>query len=78
MTFLDPAPDPKRVRALDPKQFAPDEFAIVKREIFVHCPGGYGRTKINNAYFEKRLAVDATTRNYATVRRLAEMTARPH
>ena len=36
-------------------------------EVFVRCPNGYGRTKINNTFFERKLATKATTRNWKTV-----------
>ena len=67
VTFLDEAPDRKLVAALDPRAFAPDEFEIAGREVYVRCPNGYGRTKINNTYFERKLATRATTRNLNTV-----------
>ncbi|HWS46307.1 MAG TPA: DUF1697 domain-containing protein [Acidimicrobiia bacterium] len=75
VTFLDAAPRAQQVEALDPGQFAPDVFAVNGREVYLHCPGGYGRTKINNAFFESRLAVAATTRNWNTVLKLTEMVA---
>jgi uncharacterized protein (DUF1697 family) len=72
VTFLDGTPDRKLVAALDPAPFAPDAFEVHGREVFVHCPNGYGRTKINNAYFERKLATSATTRNWKTVTTLTE------
>ena len=54
---------------------APDEFRLVGREIYLHFPGGYGRSKLSNAYFEKQLGVVATTRNWKTVTALAELVA---
>jgi uncharacterized protein (DUF1697 family) len=54
-------------------KFAPDEFVIAAREVYLHCPNGYGNTKINNAFFEKKLGVAATTRNWKTVTQLAEL-----
>ena len=42
------------------------------REVFVRCPNGYGRTKINNTFFERKLATKATTRNWKTVTTLHE------
>jgi uncharacterized protein (DUF1697 family) len=42
-------------------------------EIYVFCPGGYGRTKLSNNYFERQLGVPATTRNWKTVLALHEM-----
>ena len=67
VTFLDGSPDRKLVTPLDPKPFAPDEFTVRGSEVFVHCPNGYGRTKINNTFFERKLATRATTRNWRTV-----------
>jgi uncharacterized protein (DUF1697 family) len=44
--------------------------------IYLDLPHGYGRTKLNNAYFERVLKTPATTRNWRTVLALAEMSAR--
>jgi len=50
-----------------------DEFAIGEKEVFIFCPKGYGRTKFNNNFFEKKLKLLATTRNWKTVNALYEM-----
>jgi uncharacterized protein (DUF1697 family) len=73
VTFLAEKPDRARVRELDPKHSEPDEFRVVGREIYLHCPDGYGRSKLTNAYFEKQLGIAATTRNWKTVTKLAEL-----
>jgi uncharacterized protein (DUF1697 family) len=39
---------------------------------FLYCPSGYGRTKISNSYFERKLTTSATTRNWKTVSTLRE------
>ena len=75
ITFLDDLPDRKRVAALDPAPYSPDEFVVHGREVFVRCPNGYGRTKINNTFFERKLATKATTRNWKTVTTLHEWSA---
>jgi uncharacterized protein (DUF1697 family) len=67
VTFLDGVPDRKRVAALDPAPFTPDGFRVIGQEVYLHCANGYGRTKINNTFFEKKLATRATTRNWRTV-----------
>jgi uncharacterized protein (DUF1697 family) len=74
VTFLGSTPPSSRVAGLETDAFLPDEFRLEGREVYVHCPGGYGRTKINNSYFERALGVVATTRNWNTVTALAEMT----
>jgi uncharacterized protein (DUF1697 family) len=43
--------------------------------VFLHLPNGYGRTKLNNAYFERALGTPATTRNWRTVMALAVLCA---
>src|SRR6266545_2085894 len=73
VTFLAATPDRRLVRDLDPTRAKPDEFRVAGREIYLHCPNGYGRSKLTNAYFEKQLGVAATTRNWKTVTKLAEL-----
>jgi uncharacterized protein (DUF1697 family) len=73
VTFLAEAPDAERARELDPTASDPDEFRIVGRDVYLHCPNGYGRSKLSNAFFERRLGVAATTRNWRTVTTLAEL-----
>ncbi len=50
-----------------------DEFIICGKEIYLFCPNGYGRTKFSNTFFERKLGVSATTRNWKTVKALCEM-----
>jgi uncharacterized protein (DUF1697 family) len=73
VSFLAEAPSRAAVRALDPHAHPPDEFHVAGREVYLHCPNGYGRTKIGNAYFERRLGVVGTNRNWRTVTALAEL-----
>lgn len=41
--------------------------------IYLRLPHGYGRTKLDNGWFERKLGTAATTRNWRTVLALAEM-----
>jgi uncharacterized protein (DUF1697 family) len=41
--------------------------------VYLYLPHGYGRTKLNNAFFERKLGTGATTRNWRTVKAVAEM-----
>lgn len=75
VTFLVDQPDAERVAAIDASKFEPDEFTVIGRDVHLHCPDGYGRTKLNNAFFEKKLAQVGTTRNWKTVTTLVEMAA---
>jgi uncharacterized protein (DUF1697 family) len=73
VTFLADRPQAARVARLDPQRSEPDEFRVVGRDVYLRCPNGYGRSKLTNAYFEKQLAVVATTRNWKTVTKLADL-----
>ena len=72
VTFLAKPPAGGRVGALEQKRFDPDEFRVTPGAVYLHCPEGYGRSKLSNAFFEKQLDVAATTRNWRTVTALAE------
>ena len=67
MTFLKQAPDPTLLALLDGDEYFPDRFVISSNVIYVYHPNGYGRTKIHTNYFERKLKVRATTRNYRSV-----------
>jgi len=73
VTFLASRPEARLAAALDERAFSPDEFRVDRREVYVSCPGGYGRTKINNTWFERKLKVPATTRNWTTVTKLVDL-----
>ena len=53
--------------------FGDDRLTPAGADIYLHCPGGYGETKLNNAFVERRSGVVATTRNWRTVTALAAM-----
>lgn len=67
VTFMADIPDPNLVSILDIKKEYNEKFLINSREVYLYCPDGYGRTKLNNGMFEKQLKVMATTRNWKTI-----------
>lgn len=73
VTFLAEEPELGRVERIDADAGGDDEWRLVGREVYLYCPDGYGRTKLNNAFFERRLAAVATTRNWKTVTTLAHL-----
>jgi uncharacterized protein (DUF1697 family) len=70
VTFLSVLPAAPALDALKPPAGSADEFVVSGREIYLFCPGGYGRTKLSNSFFENKLKVPATTRNWRTVNAL--------
>lgn len=71
--FLAGAPDPERVRTLDPGRSVPDQFIVHGQEIYLRLPHGAGRSKLTNQYFDSRLATVSTARNWRTVTKLLEL-----
>jgi uncharacterized protein (DUF1697 family) len=75
VTFLAETPTGDSLKKLagPPDRFGDDEFKVVGKDVYLYIPGGYGETKLNNAFFEKRLGLVATTRNWRSVTTLAGM-----
>ena len=69
-------PAPKAALAeLEPDGFLPERFSAREREIYVWLPGGMRRARLTQAFWERRLAVAVTLRNWNTVRDLAALMA---
>ncbi len=71
--FLADQPDPAHVGALDRNRSPGDEYAVVGREVFLHCPNGFARSKLTNSYFDSALSTTSTGRNWKTVGKLLEL-----
>jgi uncharacterized protein (DUF1697 family) len=76
VAFLSEAPRAAAVKAFGAEEFAPDELEVVGREVYLLYPDGYARSKLTNAVLEKGLGVRATSRNWRTVKALADLTAK--
>ncbi len=73
LTFLKEKP---AMENLDKIQFyndEPDKFKLVETDVFIFCKGKYHESKLSNTFFEKKLNVEATTRNWKTVLKLLEL-----
>lgn len=74
VTFLKSEPRSSfSVAELDGARTGAENYAISGEVVYVYCPNGYGRTKLNNNFFERKLGVLATTRNWRTVNSLLEV-----
>jgi len=73
LTFLTEKPSAAALKRLAAVDAGADEFRAAGMEIYLHCPNGYGRSKLSNNQLERLLSVAATTRNWSTVNELAEM-----
>lgn len=73
VTFLASRPFSGMVKSVEDADTGGDNFSVGQQEVFLHCPNGYGKTKLNNAFFERKLKIPATTRNWKTVEALYRM-----
>lgn len=73
VTFMTESPTPEALKRLAAVDTGQDEFRAAGTEIYLHCPTGYGRSKLSNNQLERLLSLTATTRNWNTVNTLAEM-----
>ena len=67
VTFLSAPLTPESRASLIAPVGIPDEMQCEQEEIYLFCPQGYGRTKLNNAFFERKLKIQVTTRNWNSV-----------
>ncbi len=77
VVFLDRSADRTAQAQLDPERSPPDRFAVRGREIYLHVPNGFGRSKLTVDYFERRLGRKGTARNWKTVTKLVALLDEP-
>ncbi len=73
VTFLSDIPDPQSSERIKEYNYPPDEFIMLGKDVFLYCPVSYGDTKLSNKFFEAKLKVSATTRNWRTINKLLEI-----
>lgn len=76
ITFLSQEPEQINVEKIKGGQYQSDEFILIGSTIYLFCPNGYGNTKLSNTFFENKLKVVATTRNWKTTNELANIYCR--
>ncbi len=73
LSLLASPPDPDRLADLLATDWSPDEVRIVGDVVFTLYATKYGDSKFNNNFFERKLHVAATTRNFNTMTRLVAL-----
>ena len=69
ITFLSNLPNSNHLENLTELNYLLDEFIVIEKEIYLNV-SSYGTTKLSNSFFENKLKVTATTRNWNTVNKL--------
>ena len=68
--FLSDEPRDENKFKLNPEDYLPEEFAFGNKVVYFFSPGGLGKARLSNNYFETKLKVTATTRNKNTVEKM--------
>ncbi|MEU6658381.1 DUF1697 domain-containing protein [Streptomyces sp. NPDC046821] len=76
VTYFSAPVDPERFASVDRAAFAPEDFRLGARELYLYAPDGLGRSKLAAQLSRPGLnkGLIATSRNWNTVVKLAEMT----
>lgn len=67
------APEKDLVIEVSKLSYTYEEFKITDNCVYFYCSLGYGKAKCNNNFFERKLKVAATARNYKTMVKLLSL-----
>ncbi|GAA0711784.1 DUF1697 domain-containing protein [Aquimarina litoralis] len=67
------APNENAIIELNKLSVVPEEFIITPDVIYLYAANGYGKTKLHNNFFEKKLGNKSTARNLKTLSKLLEI-----
>jgi uncharacterized protein (DUF1697 family) len=76
--FLYETPSGEQVEKVKNIDYPPDKFKIIGKEIFIYCPNGFGRTKLYTNFFENKMKVTGTARNWKTVKSILKIAEAGH
>ena len=76
VVFLQEAPSKQAVEKMRAVDIGNERFHCAGREIYIHCPNGFARTKLYA--LDKLIAQRTTTRNWNTVAKLCAMCDESH
>ncbi len=68
-------PKPELAKQIKQLSTSEEQFTITENCIYFFSLNGYGKTKFNNNFFERKLNIIATARNYNTMLKLLSLSA---
>jgi uncharacterized protein (DUF1697 family) len=80
VAFLRSAPESEGLEtfnAVNAETYAPDVWQLIGRELYLWYPNGQATTKLTGPFWEKKLKVTVTARNWNTLIKLRDLTADP-
>jgi len=76
--FLSDKPSDEQIDKVRNVDHPPDKFVIIGKEIYIYCPNGFGRTKLYTNFFENKMKVVGTARNWKTINAILEIAEKKH
>ena len=73
VAFLKQTPEKLLVENLKYKEDQKEEFVQREKLLYLNYPDGYGKSKFNNNYIERKLNLQSTIRNWKTILKLVEI-----
>ncbi len=73
--ILSDIPKQDLVEEASKKTYDNEEYAIINDGLYFYCAHGYGNAKFSLNFFEKKLNISATSRNYRTMVKLMDMSS---
>jgi uncharacterized protein (DUF1697 family) len=70
VSFLSHVPETDGIGEIEKIKDKYEQFVINGREIYLYFPNGYGRTKLNSNFFDKKLNVRSTARTFGVINKL--------
>ncbi len=70
VTFFSDKPKDFDESLFESKKQEGEEMHFAPNAVYLYLPKGYSKTKLNNKFFESKLKVNATTRNWKTAKEI--------
>lgn len=73
VVFLKEKPKAENIAKLKTYDYSPEEYFLDNKIIYYYAANGAGNAKMSNNFFENKLKVQATSRNWRTTHKLVEL-----
>ena len=73
IVFLQEQPKQDNIDHLATYDYTPEQYILERQIIYYYAANGAGNAKMNNNFFENKLKVKASTRNWRTVNKLVDL-----
>lgn len=72
-TLLYHLPNTESIQDFEKEEYINEKFKVGNKVVYLLCEKGYGKAKLNNNLIERKLGVEATTRNLNTLLKMVRI-----